>query len=124
MNKQGNVYVVQLMPESLPNRVKVGFSMDMDKRLASFTTICPNAKLLASWKGDTEKERAAINLLAAKYNKVGREVFDVNDIELLKEEIAGIISNDFIADREFIEDLAVCKKLMTKVDKNKTELFS
>lgn len=79
MNKQGNVYVVQLMPESLPNRVKVGFSMDMDKRLASFTTICPNAKLLASWKGDTEKERAAINLLAAKYNKVGREVFDVND---------------------------------------------
>ena len=45
----GFFYVIQLVPEALPNRVKIGFADDVEKRLTEHQTTAPTAKLLKSW---------------------------------------------------------------------------
>ena len=42
----GYFYVIQLVPEALPNRVKIGFADNVEKRLAEHRTSAPTAKLL------------------------------------------------------------------------------
>jgi len=48
-DRHGYFYVIQLVPEALPNRVKVGFADNIDKRLAEHRTAAPTAVLLKSW---------------------------------------------------------------------------
>ncbi len=45
----GYFYVIQLVPEALPNRVKIGIADSVEKRLAEHRTAAPTAKLLKSW---------------------------------------------------------------------------
>jgi hypothetical protein len=45
----GFFYIIQLIPEFDPNRVKIGFADDVDKRFREHQTSSPTAKLLASW---------------------------------------------------------------------------
>ena len=48
-DRYGYFYVIQLVPEALPNRVKVGFADNVDKRLAEHRTAAPTAVLLKLW---------------------------------------------------------------------------
>ncbi len=45
----GFFYLIQLVPEALPNRVKIGFADDVEKRLAEHRTAAPTAKLPKKW---------------------------------------------------------------------------
>lgn len=63
----GYIYAVQLMPESLPNRVKVGYSGDIDKRVQSFKTTCPNCRLIGEWKGDRKMESVVLDSIRRVY---------------------------------------------------------
>jgi hypothetical protein len=45
----GFFYLIQLVPEALPNRVKIGFADNADKRLNEHRTAAPTAKILKSW---------------------------------------------------------------------------
>jgi hypothetical protein len=48
-DRYGYFYLIQLVPEALPNRVKVGFADNVEKRLAEHRTAAPTAKLLKAW---------------------------------------------------------------------------
>ena len=45
-DRYGYFYVIQLVPEALPNRVKIGFADNVEKRLAEHRTAAPTAQLL------------------------------------------------------------------------------
>lgn len=45
----GYFYLIQLVPEALPNRVKIGFADNVEKRLVEHQTAAPTAKLLKRW---------------------------------------------------------------------------
>lgn len=45
----GYFYLMQLVPEAIPNRIKIGFADDVEKRLGEHRTAAPTAKLLRSW---------------------------------------------------------------------------
>ena len=122
MNKEGEIYLVQLMPDSLPTRVKVGFSTNITKRMKNFTTICPNARLVASWDADQEKEQAVLTVLSKTYGHIGGEVFEVSNIEGLKDEMSGFITDgklEFYPSRKLIESPGVLKRLCGEIKKTK-----
>lgn len=48
-DRYGFFYIIQLVPEALPNRVKIGFTDNLEKRLGEHRTAAPTAKLLKSW---------------------------------------------------------------------------
>jgi hypothetical protein len=53
--------VIQLVPEALPNRVKIGYTDNMEKRLAEHQTAAPTACLLASWACKRSWDYAAMD---------------------------------------------------------------
>lgn len=44
----GFFYIIQLIPEVLPNRVKIGYTDNLDVRLKEHQTAAPTAKLIKS----------------------------------------------------------------------------
>ena len=48
-DRHGYFYIIQLIPEAVPNRVKVGFADSVEKRVAEHRTAAPTAKLLKTW---------------------------------------------------------------------------
>lgn len=59
--RSGSFYVIQLVPEALPNRVKIGYTDNLDKRLAEHQTAAPTARLLASWPCKRSWDYAAMD---------------------------------------------------------------
>ena len=47
--KFGYFYIIQLVPEALPDRVKIGYTDNLDARLAEHRTAAPTSKLINSW---------------------------------------------------------------------------
>lgn len=56
----GHFYVVQLVPELDPKRIKVGFSSNIQSRFRSHRVSAPTAKLLGTWNCKRSWEQAAI----------------------------------------------------------------
>ncbi len=48
-NRYGSFYLIQLVPEALPNRVKIGYVDNVEQRLSEHRTAAPTARLLKSW---------------------------------------------------------------------------
>jgi hypothetical protein len=78
----GFFYVVRLMPDVAPNRVKIGYANSLESRLAAHRTTCPRLELAQSWPCRRVFEPAAI---AAAVNGsatcYGGEVYDVESVE-------------------------------------------
>lgn len=87
-NSEGNgqFYIIQTIPDIFPNRIKFGFTTNVESRLKSYLTITPTASVLQTWYCKPEWERAAIDSISRiGCTPVGVEVFDCGDIdELLK----------------------------------------
>jgi hypothetical protein len=47
--RSGHFYVIQLVPEFLPNRIKIGYTDNLEKRLKEHQTAAPTAKVVSSW---------------------------------------------------------------------------
>jgi hypothetical protein len=58
-DRHGYFYIIQLVPEAIPNRVKVGFADNVERRLADHRTAAPTAKLLKAWPCKRSWEFAA-----------------------------------------------------------------
>jgi len=57
----GAFYVIQLVPEALPNRLKIGYTDNLDQRLADHQTAAPTAQVLASWPCKRSWDYAAMD---------------------------------------------------------------
>ena len=45
----GFFYIIQLVPEAIPNRVKIGYTDNLKHRLSEHRASAPTAKLIKSW---------------------------------------------------------------------------
>lgn len=80
-DRYGFFYLIQLIPEVIPERVKIGFSDDPEKRLAAHKTSAPTAKLLRTWPCKRSWDYAAMDSITRTECKlVLNEVYE-GDLE-------------------------------------------
>jgi hypothetical protein len=60
-DRYGFFYLIQLIPEVLPNRVKLGFADNVEKRLNEHRTAAPTARLLKAWPCKRSWDYAAMD---------------------------------------------------------------
>jgi len=78
----GCFYVVQVVPEFSPNRIKLGFTTNVNQRLASYRTVAPTAKLVKTWPCGFSWEQAAIACATKdECEKIGAEVYDCANLD-------------------------------------------
>lgn len=76
-DRYGVFYLIQLVPEALPHRVKIGFADNVEKRLAEHRTAAPTAKLLKAWPCKRSWDYAAMDSITrAGCKLVLNEVFE------------------------------------------------
>ena len=81
-NGVGVLYLVQIMPDADPTRIKLGYASDASRRLASYRTVSPTATIVKTWPCRTSWERAAIDSLTAEHcTLIGGEVYVCMNIE-------------------------------------------
>jgi hypothetical protein len=82
----GVFYTIQLVPEALPMRVKLGFTTSIEARLASHQAAAPTARVLKTWFSRPTWERAAIDSMTrVGVAAISTEIFDVSSLEELVE---------------------------------------
>jgi len=75
-------YVIQLVPELAPLRVKLGFANDMSDRLAQHRTSAPTATIVKTWPCRRTWEVTAMDALTAGGARlILNEVFEVDDLQ-------------------------------------------
>ena len=73
----GFFYVIQLVPEALPNRIKIGYTDSLERRLADHQTSAPTAKIIGSWPCKRSWDYAAMDSITREGCKwVLNEVFE------------------------------------------------
>lgn len=80
----GFFYVIQLVPEIAPQRVKLGFASTVLDRLQQHRTAAPTADLLKSWPCRKTWELTAMDSLTRQGCRlIANEVFDCDDLDAL-----------------------------------------
>ncbi len=77
----GYFYIIQLEPEHDRGRFKVGFTTDVEGRLAKHRCSAPFAVCLRSWPCRRTWERAAMDCVAIGSERLHNEVFRCPDLE-------------------------------------------
>jgi len=75
----GVFYIIQLVPEALPNRIKIGYTDNLEKRLAEHQTAAPTARVIGSWPCKRSWDYAAMDSISREgCTWVLNEVFEGN----------------------------------------------
>jgi len=78
----GYFYVIQLIPELSPSRLKLGHAENINRRLTSHRCSAPTASILKFWSCKKSWEQAAIDCAKQEVHvKLGFEVFDFKNPE-------------------------------------------
>lgn len=78
----GVFYVIQVVPELAPGRVKLGFTENLEKRLAEHRTSAPTAQALANWGCRRAWERTVMDALTSTgCALILNEVFQCDDLD-------------------------------------------
>ncbi len=84
VSEVGVFYVIQLIPELDPHRLKLGFAESVEQRLAQHRTAAPTARVLHVWPCKRSWEVTAIDALTAVGCRlILNEVFECDDPEAL-----------------------------------------
>lgn len=85
-NGEGWFYVVQLVPELKPGRIKLGFAKDAENRLRAHRTSAPTAEVLKTWPCKRAWEGTVVDCITQKGCKsFSTEVFDCENLDRLIE---------------------------------------
>ena len=80
----GVFYVIQLVPELDPRRIKLGFALDLNERLSQHKTAAPTATVLRSWPCRRAWELTVMDSLSvANCRLILNEVFECDDLAAL-----------------------------------------
>jgi len=83
-SENGCFYVIQLVPELDPRRIKLGFAIDLPDRLAQHRTAAPTAKVVKSWPCKRAWELTTMDCLSlAHCQHILNEVFECDDLDAL-----------------------------------------
>jgi len=81
LQRFGYFYVIQLVPEALPDRVKLGYTDNIEQRLNEHQTSAPTANIIGHWRCKRYWEQAAMDSITRKdCHLVMNEVYE-GDIE-------------------------------------------
>lgn len=81
-NDVGYFYIIRLVPELDPNRVKLGFADDVASRLAQHRTAAPTAVLVKAWPCKRSWEGTIMDGLSAVGGRlILNEVFEFDDLD-------------------------------------------
>lgn len=81
-SESGYFYVIALIPEYNPARLKFGFATSISDRLSAHRTAAPTAVLLRSWPARRHWELPAIECATRDGAKrIGLESFDVENVQ-------------------------------------------
>ncbi|OEE28159.1 GIY-YIG nuclease family protein [Aliivibrio fischeri] len=80
----GYFYLIQLVPEALPNRFKIGYTDNLEQRLSEHRTSAPTSKLIKSWACKRSWDYAAMD-------SITREGCDLVLNEVYEGDIDGFI---------------------------------
>lgn len=76
----GVFYVIQLVPDLDPRRLKLGFAESLEQRLSQHRTAAPTARVLRAWPCKRPWELTAIDALACEGCRlILNEVFECDD---------------------------------------------
>ena len=85
VQRYGYFYIIQLVPEAVPNRVKIGYTDNLEQRLSEHRTAAPTSSLLKSWECKRAWDQAAMDSITRENcTHVLNEVYEG--------ELAGLIS--------------------------------
>ena len=80
----GVFYVIQLVPELDPKRIKLGFAIDLKDRLLQHRTAAPTAKILQSWPCKRSWEVTVMDCLSSGASRhILNEVFECGCLDEL-----------------------------------------
>jgi hypothetical protein len=80
----GVFYVIRLVPELDPRRIKLGFADDLNSRLVQHRTAAPTAVVAKSWPCKRSWEVTVMDCLSACHCKlILNEVFECEDVDAL-----------------------------------------
>jgi hypothetical protein len=79
----GVFYITQLVPDLLPERVKMGYSADLDRRMGELRCSAPTLTVLKTYPCKAEWEKAALAVLMNGQSQKGPEVIDTADLNAL-----------------------------------------
>ena len=80
----GVFYIIQIVPDLAPNRLKFGFAANVQERLAQHRTSAPTASILRSWPSRRTWEPTLRDCLAARGCKlILNEVYECRDLAAL-----------------------------------------
>lgn len=83
-SESGVFYVIQLVPELDPKRIKLGFAMDLNDRLSQHRTAAPTATVLKSWPCKRSWETTVMDCLASvTCRHILNEVFECDRLDEL-----------------------------------------
>lgn len=81
----GCFYIIQLHPQELPNRLKIGYMDNINVRLSDHRTSAPTLKLMKCWPCKrTWEDAAKASVMKEHCTAVGGEVFDSNLSEFVE----------------------------------------
>lgn len=87
----GFFYVIQVIPEFAPNRIKLGFAGNVQTRLSAHRTSAPTAVIVESWCCRRNWEYAAMDSITRTgCYRIANEVFECDDLDELVQR-----ANDF-----------------------------
>ena len=105
MKSEGFFYMIQPVPEFNLNRIKLGFSKKMTRRLKEHRCICPNAKLVKKWKCHKDDEAKIMEAVTnenctqlytesygGKSGSHATEVFDCSDYKLVLDKLNRLLT--------------------------------
>lgn len=83
-SETGLFYIIQLVPELDPRRIKLGFALDLNDRLAQHKTAAPTATVVKSWPCRRAWELTVMDSLSATNCRlILNEVFECDDLDAL-----------------------------------------
>jgi hypothetical protein len=87
--RPGYFYVVQLLPDLAPNRLKFGFAQDLANRLWGYKTSSPHAEKLAAYPSLSSDEHTAIATVTGPADRrLTAEIFEVASVEATLKRVA------------------------------------
>jgi len=82
--ESGFFYVIQLVPELDPNRLKLGFAIDIHERLSQHRTAAPTSIIVKSWPCKRSGETTVMDcLVSVRCRLIMNEVFECDDVDAL-----------------------------------------
>jgi len=83
VKESGLFYVIRLVPELDPRRIKLGFADDIGTRMTQHKTAAPTAVLVKCWPCKRSWEVTVIDCLAVECRLILNEVYECEDVDSL-----------------------------------------